>query len=230
VNDSNSSPRRFDARSGWSAAVVSLTIGVIGCSGGLKPVVDRTTWSVILPVKMIDAAGNAIQINGPTHASARLGSIPGTVFGNPQPPFISLKLSPDLTLQIDLNRLREIGEQATTITAQGIESGWNVVPTDTRFSRVSTNFEYQGSQANRTGLADATSGNTLLLVFFDRPCRLTGTIHTPSRSSDFSKYVFDVAVGKAGFYWLSIEKNRAGDSAVVRRASASVQPIYLVRY
>jgi len=173
-----------------------------------------------MPVKIIDAGGNTIQINGPIHASARLGSIPGTVFGNPQPPFISLKLSGDLTLQIDLNRLREIGEQATTITAQGIESGWNVVPTDTRFSRVSTNFEYQGSQANRTGLADATSGNTLLLVFFDRPCRLTGTIHTPSRASDFSKYVFDVTVEKAGL---------PSTGRVILRPSSSPAPARLNR-
>jgi hypothetical protein len=129
--------------------------------------------------------------------------------------------------------LRGLSEQATTINELGLAIGGKIVPTETRFIRVATDFEYLGSPtpAHRIGFVDLATNDSLLLVFFDRPCHLTGLANLPPRpEGEITKYVFDVTIDQAGFNWLAMHNDKVPGSAVVRHAAASVRPVYLAKY
>lgn len=123
-------------------------------------------------------------------------------------------------------------EQATAINEHGVALGWHVVPAETRFSRVSTGFKYMGSPhpARAAGFKDTATGDYLLLVFFDRPCRLTGIVIIPPTPGDVTTNVFDVNIDKAGFHWLATHKDQAKDTATVEHAASSVRPVLWVQY
>jgi len=184
-----------------------------------------------LPVKLVDSEVHEVSIQDPMHGDALLGSIPGTIFGDPQAPFVRVAINADQSLSIDLNRLQELGKQATRINSYAVQFGWKIDPIETRFSRVSTTFDYisSPSEVKKVGFLDLAANEVLLLVFFDRPCHLTGTINLPPGRSDFTQYLFDVTVDRAGFSWLAIHKDQAPGSAVVRHAGASVRPVYMAR-
>ena len=219
-------------RSQFPVAVLSfaLAVALAGCSAPRHS--DNNPGVIVLQIRLIDAEGNSMVVDTPVYGIAQLGSIPGTVFGSPQPPFTNVAFGPHLSLEVDFKRLQAIGAQSTTMTSQGTAFGWKIVPADTRFSRVSTTIGFQGSTGNvsRVGFEDAVSKNVLLLVFFDRPCHLTGTIVTPPRAGEVSKHVFDVTIDRPGFHWLVVEGDQAHDSAVVHHAKPSVQPAYRAQY
>jgi hypothetical protein len=167
------------------------------------------------------------------YGTAVLGSIPGTIFGNPQAPFISVRVDADQSLSVDSGRLRDLSEQATTLSDIGGAIGGKIVPADTRFNRVATDFEYLGSPtaAHRIGFFDLAVNDILLLVFFDRPCHITGTANLPPRpEGEITRYIFDVTIDQAGFNWLAMHNDKVHGSAIVRHAAASVRPVYMVRY
>jgi hypothetical protein len=60
---------------------------VAGCSTP-KPLADFRRGSLILPVRLVDSDGQEILVPSPKYGTAHLGSIPGTIFGNPQAPFV----------------------------------------------------------------------------------------------------------------------------------------------
>lgn len=211
-----------------SLAVVFL---VAGCSAP-KPLADFGRGSLVLPVKLVDSELHEIPIQDPIHGAALLGSIPGTIFGDPQAPYVRIPISAEQVLSIDLNRLQEVGKQATRINAYAVKFGWKIDPVETRFTRISTTFDYISSPTTvkKVGFFDLAANDVLLLVYFDRPCHLTGTINLPPGRSDFTQYVFDVTIDKAGFSWLAIHKDQNPGSAIVRHTGTSVQPVYMARY
>jgi hypothetical protein len=213
-----------------SALSLAAAFLLAGCSAP-APIGDLGRGSLVLPVKIVDSELHEIPIQEPLHGAALLGSIPGTIFGDPQAPFVRVSLDADHSLSIDLNRLDELGKQASPINSYAVEFGWKIDPMETRFSRVSTTFDHISQpDVKRVGFFDLGANDALLLVYFDRPCHLTGTISLPPGRSDFSQYVFDVIIENAGFSWLAIHKSQTPGSAVVRHAGASVRPVYLARH
>lgn len=208
----------------------ALLVG--GCSAP-QVLADFGRGSLVLPVRLVDSNGHEISVAGQMYGRAVLGSIPGTIFGNPQAPFISVPIEVDQSFPVDLGRLRSLSEQATKINELGLAIGGKIVPADTRFIRVATDFEYIGSPttAHRIGFLDLATNDPLLLVFFDRPCHLTGIADLPPRpEGEISRYVFDVTIDQAGFNWLAMHNDKVPGTAVVRHAAASVRPVYLVTY
>ena len=210
---------------------LSLVFPIAGCSSAPQPVGDLGRGSLILPVRLVDSDLQQVPIPDPIRGYALLGSIPGTIFGDPRAPFGSVTINTDHSLSIDLSRLQEVGKHATRINAEGIGFGWKIHPGGTRFSRVSTTFNSAGSalDVKKVGFFDLEGNEVLLLVFFDRPCRLTGTINIPPGQGDFMHYLYDVTIDRAGFNWLAIHKDRNPGWALVRHATPSVQPVYLLR-
>jgi hypothetical protein len=214
------------------ALLFVLAVLVGGCSAP-RPLADLGRGSLVLPVRIVDSDGNDISISSRMYGTAVLGSIPGTVFGSPQAPFISVATNADQSFSVDLGRLRALSEQATTMNELGLAIGGKIVPAETRFSRIATDFEYIGSPrpAHRIAFFDLATKDLLLLVFFDRPCHLTGIANLPPRpEGEITKYVFDVTIDKAGFNWLALHNDKVPGSAVVRHAAASVRPVYLATY
>jgi hypothetical protein len=214
--------------------IIALAVAFLmtGCSTP-KALADFGRGSLVLPVRLVDSDGHEISVAGPIYADAVLGSIPGTIFGNPQTPFISVAIDVDQSFSVDLGRLRGLSEQATKINELGLAIGGKIVPADTRFIRIATDFEYIGSPttAHRIGFLDLATKDSLLLVFFDRPCHLTGIANLPPRpEGEITRYVFDVTIDQAGFNWLVLHNDKLPGTAVVRHAAVSVRPVYLVKY
>jgi hypothetical protein len=219
-------------RSALAAISFAAAVLITGCSAP-KPLAEFGRGSLVLPVRLVDSDGHEISVPSPIYGTAVLGSIPGTIFGNPQAPFISVATDADQSFSVDLDRLRVLSDRATTINDLGLALGGKISPSETRFIRVATDFEYVGSPtaAHRIGFFDLATNDSLLLVFFDRPCHLTGIANLPPRpEGEITKYVFDVTIDQAGFNWLSMHNDKLRGSTVVRHAAASVQPVYLARY
>ncbi len=183
-------------------ALIATTIS--GCASP-KRNVDSAMGSLNVPVSFVDARGHAIPAGDrPDRWSAMLGAVPGEIFGDPHyPPKRTEALGNAATVPINLSTLRaELDQQAATITVAAAKAGWRIDPGDTRFARLATGITTDKSRRFGVGFMDSVSKNRLLLVFFDRPCRLTGTVVTPENGT--TTYSIDVVVESAGLHWLQI--------------------------
>ena len=213
--------------------VLTLAIWATGCSTA-KLLPAAGTGSVIVPLRFVDVSGNDILPNDrPAKSTALFAPISGAIFGKVhgpiQPiatgilPIVSINLD---VVSIDLGKFRaSYGQQSATITADALASGWKIAPADTRFARVGVSIDYEGPRRDlrQTRFVDSSSKNILLLVFFDRPCRLTGTVLPSAR--DATKYIVDVIIDKAGLNWLEFSTNGAPNYVVIRHAPGSVRPL-----
>jgi hypothetical protein len=101
------------------------------------------------------------------------------------------------------------------------------VPADTRIIRVATNLNYEELHRHlpNTKFTDLQSGNLLMLVYFDRPCRLSGVIAEQGGDTD----TVDVTVGQAGLHWLEATGGATERKYVIRHASGTITPIFIAR-
>jgi hypothetical protein len=133
-----------------------------------------------------------------------LGAVPGEIFGAPHyPPKRTEGLGKAATVPINLSTLRaELDQQSATISVAAAKAGWRIDPGDTR-SRLATGITNDKSRGRfGVGFMDSVSKNRLLLVFFDRLRRLTGTVVTPENGT--TTYSIDVIIESAGLHWLQI--------------------------
>jgi hypothetical protein len=184
-----------------------------------------------MPVKIVNVGEDAVPVEGSFQGTAMFGAIPGAIFGSPEPPYTTAEADTISGLAFNLAQLTDIRGQAAALTPKAVASGLVVSPANTRLLRVATGFKISDVREQRpfVGFADSDPKHTLILAYFDRPCRVTGTIVTPSRIGEATKHRFDITIQKSGFHWLSISSKDANDLAVIRQASGSVKPILVVR-
>jgi len=127
------------------------------------------------------------------------------------------------TVRLDFAELRtQLEEQSTTITNAAVADGLKIEPADTRFGRVATSIGVPDSRITkwRIGFHDNTAWkDALLLVFFDRPCRLTGTLPDAGGIIDS----VDATVTAAGLVWLRVH------GAQITSAAAPSHLVFLIR-
>jgi hypothetical protein len=144
-----------------------------------------------------------------------LGIIPGGIFGVPHYSLQTEQMD-DHGAQIarfNFSQLQaELANQSTTITAAALAGGLRIEPNDTRFGRVATTIGLSETLGTlKVGFRDhVASKYVLVLVFFDRPCRLTGTL----RASNGQIWSANVAIGKAGLAWLKMGDGHVTAAAV----------------
>ena len=101
---------------------------------------------------------------------------------------------PGQTVDIDLAKLRsEASRVARSLRPGALPPGVQLQPLDAEIARVATGAD--GGAA--AGLIDAESRAGLLLVYFDRPCRIYGTMRDRDAES-----IVDVAIPSAGMHWI----------------------------
>lgn len=105
-------------------------------------------------------------------------------------------------------------EQSATLTDDAATAGWRIDPGDTRLARVATTIAHEGTPGLMVGFADSDSKSNLLLVFFDRPCRLTGTVLVHAREGQTTTFAIDVIVEKAGLNWLNMTGDLQGHDVI----------------
>lgn len=93
-----------------------------------------------------------------------------------------------------------------------LAGGLRIEPNDTRFGRVATTIGLSETLGTlKVGFRDhVASKYVLVLVFFDRPCRLTGTL----RASNGQIWSANVAIEKAGLAWLKMGDGHVTAAAV----------------
>jgi len=212
-----------------AASLLVLAIFMNGCATATRHA-DAEPGSTSIPVLFVDANGDAVsEKDRPANGIAWLGAIPGAFFGTVRPPFEPNLIGTRPAFAVNLDKLQAVYRRTSaTMTADAVAHGFKIIPAETRFSRVATSFTYEG--ARRPGLqikfVDADSKNTRELVFFDRPCRLTGTIRSGGDAA--IQQMVDVTIDKAGLSWLELSHNNVDDHDVFRRAPDSPHPIFVV--
>jgi hypothetical protein len=215
------------------ASLAAVTIFTIGCSGTAR-FPDAGTGSIVIPVQFVDKSGASISPNErPKSLEARFGAVPGSIFGTPIAPFEPQHVDRAGSLAINLSEFGSVyGKMAETIHHDKLTSGLTIVPADTRFARLGTLIKYESAPRppSMSGFVDSGSKKALLLVYFDKPCRLTGTILTPPREGETTHHEFDVTIDRAGLNWLVVDQNLSADSSITRHADSTVRPAFVVRY
>jgi hypothetical protein len=206
-------------------AIASLAALVGGCTGPshLLPNSD----SISAEVKFVNGSGEPILVDDrPEDASLLLGAIAGSVTGRPKETLQTVRIGKLARIGIDLRNFSEaIAPRAATMTATAAASGLQIAPADTKFARASTFLKWKGPPSELTiGFISSDDSSKLTLVFFDRPCRMTGAVN----SGEQSTYDYDVTIEEAGLSWLIITPKGSTESTI-RVAPATIRPTLLVR-
>lgn len=208
----------------FSIHVIILPFHVLQSTSRLPP----NNNSIPVAVKFVNASGNAISVyDRPEDASLLLGAIAGAISGNPKRPLQTVRIAKRPTIEIDLGSLAAaIEPQAATITATAAAAGLQVAPADTKIARVSTLLEWKGTPGSQLYIAfvDSDDSAFVTLVFFDRPCRLVGSVKDGKSTT-----VYDVTIEKAGLIWLIHTPKDTTGSSVVHAAPATIRPTLLIR-
>jgi hypothetical protein len=217
--------RRFNLYCGILAtAVAALTSG---CATPNRLTAEANP--INFPVKFVDARGDTLPMaERPSSPSLQLGAIGGATAGWPNKTLQTDPVAKQSTVQIDLNSLETaIKQQAQTMTAAAA-TYLQVVPADTKFARVSTLLTWSGPPAGSLSVAfldPNDSKNSLGLVFFDRPCRMTGT--TTSKSGEKRTLVVDLTITKPGLTWIVVVPDGT-DRSVMSVASGTMHPLLVI--
>jgi hypothetical protein len=188
---------------------------------------------MVVPVRFGDVGGDVIgPRERPVKAFVTFGAISGTMLGSAPGPHVAVPIDAVPALSIDMNELQTYMRQhSATITATpGLTSTLTIDPIDTRFARVAHFVRYESAPRapGPSRFVDSGSKDNLLLVYFDRPCHLTGTLTYGGAEPGSREY--DVVIEHAGLNWLAATKKGPGDNSIVRPAPLPVRPVFVIEY
>ena len=159
----------------------------------------------------------------PRTVSLRIRLIPGSTFGEVTSlPIASITAGIGETMTLDLEQMRvEVERSATTLTAEATQAGLSITPAATRIARLGT-FVYDAKtqKGMSSSFRDGARGDALNLVYFDQPCKLTGT-----RNQRGVKGIYSVEVKAAGFHLLRATQEKPNGIRIT--ASSLPQSVYL---
>jgi hypothetical protein len=211
------------------AIVLAMATITFGCtSQRIAP--DTATEVINVPLSFLSVSGDSMPMNErPKKWIATLGAVSGGIFGAARyPPRAAKDLGSASTVSFRLSELQtELDQQSATITVGAAKAGWRIEPAETRFARLGTSFAIADKNLGpfAAGLADSVSKNILFIVFFDRPCRLTGTVVTPENGA--TTYTIDATIEKAGLNWLEVTKE--GTNRRITKVGVPSHFLYVVQ-
>ncbi len=218
----------IEALSGsWRRAIaIGLCLSAVGCTTS-PPVSNSDAGLVTVPVEFKDYVAQPVG-KGPQGAQLWLGTIPGQLYGSTQAEFKTIGIGASISVAVPMTELERFSaNHARRLTAAAAASGFTITPSDARLARVATGVLSQEAlwRSASTGLAESSTKKVLTLVYFDRPCRLSGTVSASggARTDDY-----DVVIEKAGLHLL--ETTKVTDSHwEIRRAPATARAVVTVR-
>jgi hypothetical protein len=209
------------------AIVLAIATITSGCSTLSTPV--AATELIDVPIRFIDAQGDAMTVKDrPDKWRAALGAVSGAIYGPPSYPPQTTQgaLGRAETVQINLPVVRAmLDQESATITVAAAKAGLKIEPAATRFARLATAVVLPQSERRPLGIGfvDSYSKRKFTLVFFDRPCRVTGTLV----SNKGTETTVDVIIEKAGLGWLEIPED--GTNTHVTNAGMPSHLIFVVQ-
>jgi hypothetical protein len=145
------------------------------------------------------------RLNGTISSGEKLliefGVIPGEVFGSPleNPLWLTeIDNSGKVTWPTPV-QMRELQLLITRFSKVANNTGLTVIPSDTRFARVSTFGYFKGINENTGAGFFSDNGNFIMLMYFDRPCTLSGSVYLNNK-----KVSHDINIKSAGFHWIEV--------------------------
>lgn len=199
-----------------------LVLLLSGCAvtGGLSDA-ERGLTGLQASIEYIDDDNQAIDARfQPGQLVLVFPYVPGQIFGSPGSDILfTVLLTPQGGLQLDLTRaLPGLRQGATTLQAGVNTEGLSIRPAGTRLARIGT-FPFDAGTLeplDEGGFIDARTREHMILVYFDRPCVLSGTLRVGEES-----YLHDITIPAAGFHFLRVRQEDARRYALVRADAAS---------
>lgn len=135
-------------------------------------------------------------------------SIPGLIFGNPTKNnihVVSIQSSKYFTLELPSH----LDGKADYLRTSQLE----IEPKDTKILRLGTFYIYPNSTKamGGGGFIDTKSGNILLLVYFSKPSRISGTL-----SLSGEHYDHKIKITNAGWHWLEVKKRSPKEYTIAK--------------
>jgi hypothetical protein len=147
--------------------------------------------------------------------------VQGQVFGHQDGKALSIVDENRATFDLHLNDLWvDASAAAQPLTAEARESGIHIVPEDTALFRVGTltgDLDKRQLFLANVEFRDPMADTALILVYVDRPCRITGLVEGVAETA-VGEVELDVALASAGFHWLSFVPNGNGRASVREHA------------
>ena len=209
-------------------AVLLLSALLCGCAGG--PVLRHAGSLTVVRASVEYVDENNLLVDArfqPRHIVLVFPYIPGQIFGSPGSELLFTRLlTPRSELQLELeNALPGLQDGATILQTVAETAGLTIRPAQARLARIGTfPFDAQTLEPlGEGGFIDATTREHLILMYFDRPCVLSGTLYINQ-----DEYVHDIAIPAAGFHFLRLQQQGAGRH-LLSRAEVTSGIVFSIR-
>jgi hypothetical protein len=167
----------------------------------------RVTSPMSIPVVPVDLSGNRLPANDPS-ASGHfvLSSIAGLMMGVPLGSIDIFTLGIVDEININTANLENaLATKSAVLSTSGTQSGIKMSPEETRFARVATLFIPDSRKSSVAGFIDLHTKRYLVLVYFDRRCRMKGNVTPPPEAGGPWKRIrYDIEIAEPGMHWLDI--------------------------
>jgi hypothetical protein len=216
---------------GWKKRItIGLLLSAVGCATTPRLSI-HDAGLVTVPVEFQDYSGQPTD-KGPRDSNLWLGAISGEIYGTTQVEIKTLGIGSVTAIAVPMTELEtSSAKSATGLSSAAAAAGFMLTPSDARLLRIATGLlsKEPAWHSATTGFADSSTKKTLVLVYFDRPCRLSGAVVTHPSGGGTRTDDYDVVIEKAGLNWLGSTKVGEDSHLEVRRAPESVRPVLTVR-
>jgi len=183
-----------------------------------------------LPVKFIGFDGKEVRPDmRPYHLSLQWALVPGGFHGDRTLQNLDTQyIGGQTSIRLDLTHLAEKFAPKAAPTTPSEEAGLEVTPTEAHLARAIPGMWFRISHniKMKSGFYDADTRETLLLVYFDRPCHMSGIDTTRQSIPLESPPKVDVGVDAPGWVWIVIKKT--GPSTYTELRAPSPHPVLLM--
>lgn len=184
-----------------------MVLSLSGCAmTGRLPDTSRGLTELNAGVEYIDDDNQTLDARfQPGQLALMFPYVTGQIFGNPGSDMLFTELlTPQGGLHLDLARaLPGLARGASTLQASENTEGLSIRPAGTRLARIGT-FPFDArtrEPLGEGGFLDARTREHLILVYFDRPCVVSGTLH-----ADGAAFRHDITVPAPGFHFLRVHR------------------------
>lgn len=195
--------------------VVGFAFALTGCAANLSHESSQVVTAVPLDsfstqIEYIDASYQSISSErGSRELLVLFPAVQGGIFGNPGTDLLAkFEGSDEMRFDLPLSSLQlQADALATPLSERWMEAGLQVTPSKARILRVGTFAmnRYTRTMMKAASFVGEKSRTDYILVYFDRACRISGTI-----SGQGQQFVHEIHVSKPGFYFLKNERVSEG--------------------
>ena len=140
--------------------------------------------------------------------TVKMPLIAGSIFGSPNTGHVLIERAQiGTSVDLDIERLLSAGARlASPVESKMAQAGLVVEPRNARFARFGT-FVFD-SQTDKTigfgGFIDRSTRTTLVLVYFDEPCRISGSLRLGALEAEHN-----IVVRSGGLHWIRVKETAA---------------------